>query len=98
MSLLSVACRSSDSHDAGKLQRKEILTKNHYKMFEYFSFTFPLCFWKHVSDYLGYECDHVNGTACIRHQWRKTAVLSCHIFIISSGVKKGTTFKYGLEL
>jgi hypothetical protein len=30
----------------------------------------------------------VNGTVHIRHQCRKTAVLSCHIFLISSGVWK----------
>jgi len=40
----------------------------------------------------------VNGTACIRHQCRKTAVLSCPRYLINSGVKKWTQFKYGLEL
>ncbi len=29
-----------------------------------------------------------NGTAQIRHQCRKTAVLSCHRFQINSGVEK----------
>ncbi len=29
-----------------------------------------------------------NGTAHNRHQCRKTAVLSCHIFLINSGVEK----------
>ncbi len=29
-----------------------------------------------------------NGTPRIRHQWRKTAVLSCHSFLINSGVEK----------
>jgi hypothetical protein len=38
-----------------------------------------------------------NGTALIRHQYRKTAVLSCHRFIINHGVEK-TKFKYGLGL
>ncbi len=28
----------------------------------------------------------------------KTAVLSCHRFLINSGVEKRTTFKYGLEI
>ena len=40
----------------------------------------------------------VNGTARIRHQCRKTAVLSCHRFLINSGVEKRTKFKYGLEI
>ncbi len=41
----------------------------------------------------------LNGTACIRQQCRKTAVLSCHRCLINTGVeKKWTTFKYGLEL
>ncbi len=29
-----------------------------------------------------------NGTARIRHQCRKTAVLSCHRYLINSGVEK----------
>jgi hypothetical protein len=29
-----------------------------------------------------------NGTVLIRHQCRKTAVLSCHRFLINSGVEK----------
>jgi len=29
-----------------------------------------------------------NATPCIRHQCRKTAVLSCHRFLINSGVEK----------
>jgi hypothetical protein len=28
-----------------------------------------------------------NGRACIRHQCRKTAILSCHRFLINSGVE-----------
>ncbi len=32
-----------------------------------------------------YDC---NGTANIRHQCRKIAVLSCHRFLINSGVEK----------
>ena len=39
-----------------------------------------------------------NGTACIRHQCRKTDVLSCHRFLINSGVEKMKKIKYGLEL
>ncbi len=38
------------------------------------------------------------GTTHIRHQCRKTAVLSCHRCLINSGVKKWTKFKNGLEL
>ncbi len=34
-----------------------------------------------------FECCH-NGTARSRHQCRKTAVLSCHRFLINSGVEK----------
>ncbi len=37
------------------------------------------------------------GTTRIRHQCRKTAALSCHRFLVNSGVEKVTTFKYGLE-
>ncbi len=31
---------------------------------------------------------NINRTAHIRHQHMKTTVLSCHIFLISSGVEK----------
>jgi hypothetical protein len=40
----------------------------------------------------------INKTAHIRHQCRKTAVLSCHRCLINTGVEKKTTFKYRLEL
>jgi hypothetical protein len=40
----------------------------------------------------------LNGTTRNRHQWKKTAVLSYHRFLISYGVEKWTTFKYGFEL
>ena len=39
-----------------------------------------------------------NRTVHIRHQCRKTKVLSCHRCVINSGVKNWTTFKYRLEL
>ncbi len=42
--------------------------------------------------------DLTNRRACIRHQCRKTAVLSCHRCLINTGVQKITTFKYRLEL
>ena len=37
---------------------------------------------------IGFPLASVNRTAHIRHQCRKTAVLSCYRFLINSGVKK----------
>jgi hypothetical protein len=39
-----------------------------------------------------------NRTTRIKHQSKKTTVLSCHICQINTGVGKQTTFKYRLEL
>ncbi len=41
---------------------------------------------------------YYNWRAHIRHQCRKTTVLSCHRCLINTDVKKETTFKYRLEL
>ena len=50
------------------------------------------------SSFNGTAHPFLNGTARIIHQCRKTAVLSCHRFLINSGVEKMKKFKYGLEL
>jgi hypothetical protein len=39
-----------------------------------------------------------NRTGHIRHQCRKTTVLSCHICLINTGVEKMNTINYKLEL
>ena len=39
-----------------------------------------------------------NRTAHFRPQCRKTTVLSCHRCLIKTGIKKGGTFKFSLEL
>jgi hypothetical protein len=40
------------------------------------------------------ECHYANGTAHIRHQCRETAVLTCHSFLINSGVETLNNIKY----
>jgi hypothetical protein len=40
----------------------------------------------------------LNAAVHIRHQCRKTTVLSCHRCLINTGVENLTTFKYRLEL
>jgi len=37
-------------------------------------------------------------TVHIRHQRRKTTILSCHRCLMNTGVKKGKTYKYRLDL
>ncbi len=41
---------------------------------------------------------HCNRTVHIRHQCRKTTVLSCHRCLINTGIEKWTTFKHRFEL
>ncbi len=38
-----------------------------------------------------------NSATNFRHLYKKTNVLSCHRCLINTGIKKGTTLKYGLE-
>ncbi len=49
-------------------------------------------------EFISFTIIPANGRPRIKQQCRKTAVLSWHRFLINSGVKKQTTFKYGLEL
>ncbi len=44
--------------------------------------------WARYADCHFAECHYANRTACIRHHYRKTTVLSCHRCLINTGVEK----------
>ncbi len=54
--------------------------------------------WCNIQRGLSTNCVFTTGTARIRHQCSKTAILSCHRCLINTALKKWTTFKYRLQL